>query len=55
MIPGAYHVQPKELTRGERGCDNLLLCSGLKCAPVGHKPEFRNTYIKIGVAAAISS
>jgi hypothetical protein len=48
-------VGPKQLTRGEHGCDNLLLCSILKCVPVGHKPELRNTYIKIGVAAAFSS
>ncbi len=34
---------PKELTHKEGGCDNSLLCSVLKCVPVGHKPEFRNT------------
>jgi hypothetical protein len=48
-------IVPKELTRGEPECDNLLLCSILKCVPVGHKPELRNTYIKTGVAAALSS
>ncbi len=52
---GFGSVDPKELTRGERGCDNLLLCSILKCVPVVRKPEHRNTYIKIGVAAALSS
>jgi hypothetical protein len=50
-----FVMGPNELTHNERGCDNLLLCSGLKRVPVGHKPQHRKTYTKIGVAAALSS